>query len=86
VGRFPGIETIENLSSVILIILTGLLPAKRVAVLVDECDQLCSILEKSVVTAKSAGKPGRAEASDRPLPMTNHKFSMTNSQSRSPKP
>jgi len=35
------------------IILAGLLPAKRVAVLVEECDQLCRILGKSIATAKA---------------------------------
>ena len=43
------------------IILTGLLPGKRIAVLVDECDQLCRILGKSIATAKGARKPGGEE-------------------------
>ena len=37
--------------------LTGLLPARRIAVLVDECGQLCRILGKAIVTAKGARKP-----------------------------
>jgi four helix bundle protein len=43
------------------IILAGLLPARRVAVLVDEYDQLCRILENSIATAKAARKPGPSE-------------------------
>ncbi|MGA2750119.1 MAG: four helix bundle protein [Verrucomicrobiota bacterium] len=64
------------------IILARLLAAKRVAVLVDECDQLFRILGKSIATAKAARMPGRNEDSDKPLPMTNDKFSMINFQSK----
>jgi hypothetical protein len=39
----------------------------------------------SAATAKAAGKPGPGAESGKPLPMTNDKSSMTNSQSRSPK-
>jgi len=67
------------------IILAELLPAKRVAVLRDECQQLCRILGKSVATARTGGKSGPAKASDRSLSITNGKFSMTNSQSSSSK-
>ncbi|MGA2542988.1 MAG: four helix bundle protein [Verrucomicrobiota bacterium] len=67
------------------IILAGLLTAKRVAVLVDECDQLCRILGKSVATAKADRKPQPGEGSNKRLPITNNRSSMTNSQSRSPK-
>jgi hypothetical protein len=52
---------------------------------VDECDQLSRILGKSIAAAKAARKPGPEEDSGKPLPMTNDRFSMTNSQSRSPK-
>jgi hypothetical protein len=51
----------------------------------DECDPLSRILGKSIATAKAARKPGSKEDSDRPLPMANDRFSMTNFQSRSPK-
>jgi hypothetical protein len=67
------------------IVMAGLLPAARVAELVEEADQLCRILGKSVATAKAARKSGPAEQSDRRQPMTDSKFSMANSQSRSPK-
>jgi four helix bundle protein len=78
-------ELVETRGWLKFIILAGLLPARRVAVLVDECDQLCRILGKSIATAKAASKPGpRAEPVKR-LPMTNNKFSMSNSQSSSPK-
>jgi four helix bundle protein len=78
-------ELVETRGWLKFIILTGLLPAKRVAVLVDECDQLCRILGKSIATAKVARKPGPGEESAQRLPMTNDKFSMTNFQSKSPK-
>jgi four helix bundle protein len=77
-------ELVETRGWLKFIILAGLLPAKRAAVLVDECDQLCRILGKSIATAK-ARKPGSSEESDQRLPMTNDKFSMTNFQSKSPK-
>jgi hypothetical protein len=53
-----------------------LLPAKRVAELVEECDQLCRMLGKSIATVKTNRKP----PSEQPLAMTNDKFSMANSQ------
>jgi len=40
------------------IALAGLLPVSRIEGLVDECDQLCRILGKSVSTAKSKPRPG----------------------------
>jgi four helix bundle protein len=75
-------ELVETRGWLKFIILTELLPARRVAVLVDEGDQLCRILGKSIATAKAARKPGPGEEPDRSLSMTNDKFSMTNSQSR----
>ena len=78
-------ELVETRGWLKFIILAGLLAPKQVAVLVDECDQLCRILGKSIATAKAARKPGPGAESGKPLPMTNDKFSMTNSQSRSPK-
>jgi len=77
-------ELVETRGWLKFIILTGLLPAKRTAVLVDECDQLCRILGKSIATAKAVRERG-GEESGKPLPMSNAKFSMTNSQSGCPK-
>jgi four helix bundle protein len=73
-------ELVETRGWLKFIILAGLLPAKRIAVLVDECDQLCRILGKSIATAKSARKTAPVE---KPLPITNERFSMANSQLRS---
>jgi len=78
-------ELVETRGWLKFIILAGVLPAKRVAVLVEECDQLCRILGKSIATAKAARKAGSDQASEQRLPMTNDKFSMTNSQSSRPK-
>jgi len=78
-------ELVETRGWLKFIILAGLLPAKRVGVLVDECDPLCRILGKSITTARAARKPGPGEASDKRLPITDDRFSMTHSQSRSPK-
>src|SRR5580658_5579747 len=75
-------ELVETRGWLKFIILAELLPAKRVAVLRDECQQLCRILGKSIATAKAARKQGSAKAPDKPLPITNDKFSMTNDQSR----
>jgi four helix bundle protein len=78
-------ELVETRGWLKFIVLAELLPAKRVAVLVDECTQLCRILGKSIATAKGTRKPGLGDPSDQPLPMANNKFAITNSQSRSPK-
>jgi hypothetical protein len=78
-------ELVETRGWLKFIILAGLLPAKRVAVLVDECDPLCRILGKSITTARADRKPGPGEALDKRLPITDDRFSMTHSQSRSPK-
>jgi four helix bundle protein len=78
-------ELVETCGWRKLVILAGLLPAGRITVLVDECDQLCRILGKSVATAKAARKPRPGDDPDKPLPMTNDRFSMTISQSKSPK-
>lgn len=43
-----------------LIVRTALLPARRMAPLLDECDQLCRIIGQSLVTAKRrSGRMGR---------------------------
>jgi four helix bundle protein len=78
-------ELVETRGWLKFIILAGLLPAKRVAILVQECEQLCRILGKSIATAKAARNAGRNEAAEQRLSMTNNKFSMTNSQLRRPK-
>ena len=65
------------------IILAGLLPAKRVAVLVEECDQLCRILGKSIATAKAGRRKFPGEGMGTPI--TDDKFSMANSQLKDPK-
>ena len=75
-------ELVETRGWLKFIIQAGLLPARRVAVLVEECGQLCRILGKSIATAKAARKPGPGANS---TPITNNKFSMTNFQSRNPK-
>jgi hypothetical protein len=41
------------------VVLSDLLPARRVQVLVEECEQLCRILGKSVATAKGNEKCSR---------------------------
>ena len=51
-------ELVETRGWLKFVILTALLPAKRTAVLVDECDQLCRILGKSIATAKAAKRAG----------------------------
>jgi len=61
-------ELVETRGWLKFIILTGLLPGKRVAVLVDECDQLCRILGKTIATAKAAKKPASSETSEKRLP------------------
>ncbi len=38
-------------------IIAGLLPQQRVSAVLDECDQLCRILARSVLTAKSKRLP-----------------------------
>jgi hypothetical protein len=78
-------ELVETRGWLKFIILAGLLRPKRVAVLVEECDQLCRILGQSIATAKAAGKPRPDEECGSRLPITNNKFSMTNSPSSRPK-
>ena len=78
-------ELVETGGWLKFIILAELLPAKRVVVLVEECGQLCRILGQSIATAKAARKPQPGGKSDQPQPITNHRLTMTDSQSRSPK-
>jgi four helix bundle protein len=77
-------ELVETRGWLKFIILDELLPAKRIAVLVDECDQLCRILGKSVATAKAAKPIRLPPESGRSPSVTNNKYSMANSQSKSP--
>ena len=50
-------ELVETRGWLRFIVMAELLPAKQVAVLIDECHQLCRILGKSIVTAKGSRKP-----------------------------
>jgi four helix bundle protein len=75
-------ELVETRGWLKFIIFTGLLPAKRVAVLVEECDQLCRILGKSIATAKAGRKEPPAGGLET---ITNDKLSMSNSQSKGPR-
>src|SRR5580692_5813134 len=59
-------ELVETRGWLRFIIMAGLLPARRGAVLVDECEQLCRILGKSIATAKAARKPGTGTGSGPP--------------------
>jgi len=78
-------ELVETRGWLKFIILTGLLPAKRVSVLVEECDQLCRILGKSIVTAKAGRKQPPGDGRETRFPITDDQFSMTNSQSKGPR-
>ena len=52
-------ELRESRCWVRLIVKTELLAAKRLHVLLDECDQLCKIIGQSVVTTKGIRKPSK---------------------------
>ena len=69
-------ELVETQGWLRFIIVAQLLPAPRIEDLVDECEQLCRILGKSVATAKAKPKP-RAPA---PPSITNNQCSMLNAQ------
>ena len=45
-------ELVETRGWLRFVIIAELLPAKRIEAVLDECDQLCRILGKSVATAK----------------------------------
>src|SRR5580698_168035 len=49
-------ELVETRGWLKFIVLAGLLPKRRIGVLVEECDQLCRILGKSIATAKGLQK------------------------------
>jgi four helix bundle protein len=78
-------ELVETRGWLKFIILAGLLPAKRVAVLVEECDQLCRILGKSIATAKAGRRQMPGDCLGTRFPITDDKFSMTNSQLKGPR-
>jgi four helix bundle protein len=64
-------ELVETRGWLKFIILADLLPAKRVNVLVDGCDQLCRILGRSVATVKSSRRTSqRVDRVDRAPPQT----------------
>jgi four helix bundle protein len=69
-------ELVETQGWLKFIIVAQLLPAPRIEALVDECEQLCRILGKSVATAKTKPKP-QAPA---PASITNNQCSMLNAQ------
>lgn len=49
-------ELVETRGWLRFIIIAELLSAQRIEELLDECDQLCRILGKSVATAKGKGR------------------------------
>ena len=53
--------------------------------LVEECDQLCRILGKSIAAAKAGRRQMPGDGLGTGLPITDDKFSMTNSQLKGPK-
>ena len=55
-------ELVETRGWLKFIVIAQLLPARRIQVLLEECEQLCRILGKSVSTAKANGKPSRKDA------------------------
>ena len=60
-------ELVETRGWLKFIISAELLPARRIEVLLEECEQLCRILGKSVSTAKANGQRSRLTH----LPITN---------------
>src|SRR5947209_677772 len=50
-------ELVETNGWLKFIVIAELLPSKRVAALLDECNRLCRILGKSVSTAKNKRRP-----------------------------
>jgi four helix bundle protein len=64
-------ELVETRGWLKFIIIAQLLPARRIEVLLGECEQLCRILGKSVSTAKANGSGSRRNTRPRHLPITN---------------
>lgn len=59
--------------------------AKVVDARVEECDQLCRILGKSIATAKAGRRQLPGDGLETTLAITDDQFSMTNSQLKGPK-
>lgn len=56
------------------IIKTGMLPQRRIATLLDECEQLGNILARSIITAKSNGTASRPRNTSPQSKVSNSKF------------
>lgn len=69
-------ELVETRGWLKFIVLAQLLPARRTEPLVEECEQLCRILGKSVATAKGRAKTRLTSGSS----IANDQYSMLNSQ------
>ncbi len=54
-------ELVESRGWMRFVVIAELLPENRIGVLLDECDQLCRILGKSVATAKGKHRPHRGD-------------------------
>ena len=55
-------ELVETHGWLKFIVIAQLLPARRIESVLDECEQLCRILGKSVSTARTNGKSLRSSA------------------------
>jgi len=66
-------ELVETRGWLKFIVTAQLLRLQRIEILLDECDQLCRILGKSISTAKANGKSSRTPRTPgvTRLPMTN---------------
>jgi four helix bundle protein len=72
-------ELVETRGWLKFIVIAELLPKVRIQVLLDECDQLCRILGKSVSTAKSKAKSMReVRATPIDLQIPNSQFPISN--------
>jgi four helix bundle protein len=72
-------ELVETKGWLKFIVLSQLLPAQRIADLLEECDQLCRILGKSISTAKGNRQLRHSAPSNFP-DLTNNNFSILNFQ------
>ena len=64
-------ELVETRGWLKFIVIARMLPDRRVQPLVEECEQLCRILGKSVSTAKANARPLRKASARTELPITN---------------
>ena len=69
-------ELVETRGWLKFIVLAQLLPARRTEPLMEECEQLCRILGKSVATAKGRTKSRLSSGSS----IADNKYSILNSQ------